>query len=317
MADLKSWNPWHGCKRYSEGCDHCYMYALDRARRVPEKSSVIVKTQSFYKPLEKDRRGRYKIPSGYQLRVNMASDTFVEEAEEWLPEMWNIIRQRPDVRFYILTKRAARMAEHLPSDWGDGYENVLLNITCENQRAFDERWPILRDIPAHHKGMNLAPMIGPIDVEPAVSTGQIEEIDLGGESFGGKRPCHYEWVKAVSDSCERHKVNFVFNATGDVFVKDGRTYQIPKSIQGEQAYRSGLSRFFGLPEFRLYHPVSHRLLPHEALYQSKFNLHRCLRCNSLETCIGCQDCGSCKDVQLLTREELLERRVRENTVQLS
>ena len=23
------WNPWHGCRKYSEGCDHCYMYYLD------------------------------------------------------------------------------------------------------------------------------------------------------------------------------------------------------------------------------------------------------------------------------------------------
>ena len=309
MADPKSWNPWHGCKRYSEGCDHCYMYALDKARRVPEKSAVIAKTQSFYQPLAKDRKGHYKVPSGYCLRVNMASDTFVEEAEAWLPEMWQIIKARPDVRFYILTKRAARMAASLPDDWGEGYENVQLNITCENQRAFDERWPILRDIPARHKGLNLAPFIGPIDIMPAVSTGQIEHIDLGGESFGGKRPCHYEWVKAVSDACEEYKVNFVFNATGDVFVKDGKTYHIPnKSTQALQAYRSRLSRFFGLPGYKLYHPFSHRMLGAEDLYQARYNLHRCLHCTSLETCIGCQDCGNCREVELVDREQIIKLR---------
>lgn len=26
------WNPWHGCRKYSEGCDHCYMYYLDNER---------------------------------------------------------------------------------------------------------------------------------------------------------------------------------------------------------------------------------------------------------------------------------------------
>ncbi|MBR1896932.1 MAG: DUF5131 family protein, partial [Pyramidobacter sp.] len=26
------WNPWHGCRRVSEGCAHCYMYFLDRLR---------------------------------------------------------------------------------------------------------------------------------------------------------------------------------------------------------------------------------------------------------------------------------------------
>ena len=26
---MNIWNPWHGCNKYSEGCDHCYMYYLD------------------------------------------------------------------------------------------------------------------------------------------------------------------------------------------------------------------------------------------------------------------------------------------------
>lgn len=36
---------------------------LDSARQVPEKSSVIAKTKSFYKLLAKDRYGHFKIPS--------------------------------------------------------------------------------------------------------------------------------------------------------------------------------------------------------------------------------------------------------------
>ena len=30
MNDI--WNPWHGCKKYSEGCENCYMYFLDSQR---------------------------------------------------------------------------------------------------------------------------------------------------------------------------------------------------------------------------------------------------------------------------------------------
>ncbi|MDE6780547.1 MAG: phage Gp37/Gp68 family protein, partial [Ruminococcus sp.] len=29
---MQIWNPWHGCRKYSEGCDHCYMYYLDTQR---------------------------------------------------------------------------------------------------------------------------------------------------------------------------------------------------------------------------------------------------------------------------------------------
>ena len=30
MHDI--WNPWHGCKKVSEGCAHCYMYYVDNLR---------------------------------------------------------------------------------------------------------------------------------------------------------------------------------------------------------------------------------------------------------------------------------------------
>ena len=30
MRDI--WNPWHGCKKISEGCKNCYMYYLDNVR---------------------------------------------------------------------------------------------------------------------------------------------------------------------------------------------------------------------------------------------------------------------------------------------
>ena len=305
MADPKSWNLWHGCQKYSEGCANCYMYVLDRAHKVPEQSGEIVRLKSLRRPLERDRKGNYKIPSGYCLRVNMTSDTFIEEADKWRKEMWDIIRQRPDVIFYILTKRVIRIAECLPSDWGEGYENVALNITCESQRAFDERWPVFRDIPARHKGLNLAPMLGAIDITPALASGQIENVGLGGEGFGGHRPCHYEWVLQVSDACRRHRVNFQFNATGSRFVMNGRTYRLDSQpLQARQACRSGLSRFFGLPEYKLRSPADGHLLAPDELMPRRFNLHRCVECSNLDICIGCQDCGTCKQVELATIDDI-------------
>jgi len=282
------------------------MYVLDKFHRVPEQSDVIQRTKSFRRPLERDRYGHYKVPAGFTLRVNMTSDTFLEEADEWRDEMWGIIRRRSDVIFYILTKRAPRIAQCLPDDWGEGYENVQLNITCENQRAFDERWPILRDIPARHKGMNLSPFIGPIDVEPAVASGQIEHIDLGGEGYGGWRPCHYEWVKQVSDTCARYRVNFSFNSTGAFFVKDGRTYHIElQETQTRQAFRSGLSHYFGQPEYKLYHPDYGQLLSVKEIFHPQFNRYRCGECTMAFACVGCSNCGKCKDAELVGLDEII------------
>ena len=306
MPDLKSWNLWHGCHKYSEGCENCYMYYLDEVRGVPERASVIKKTNDFDKPIRKDRKGRYKIPAGYCLRINMTSDSFLEEADEWRNDMWRMISLRPDVRFYILTKRVGRIKECLPTDWNEGYENVELNISCENQRAFDERWPIFRDIPAKHKGLNLAPLLGPIDITPALSSGQMDNICLGGEGFGFHRPCHYEWIKDLSEQCEKYKVNFTVNAIGSVFIKDGKEYRIEKQdTQGEQAFLSGLSRFYGNAQYKLYDPYDGHLLREDELMKKVYNANKCYRCTSLPTCIGCVDCGSCKDVELVDYDRII------------
>lgn len=77
MIDLKSWNPWHGCRKYSEGCANCYMFVLDKAHKVPGQSTEIFRTRNFSKPLERDRKGNFKVPPGYWVRVNMTSDTFL------------------------------------------------------------------------------------------------------------------------------------------------------------------------------------------------------------------------------------------------
>lgn len=41
MHDI--WNPWHGCAKCSEGCQHCYMYFLDRVRERNGAGTVFVK----------------------------------------------------------------------------------------------------------------------------------------------------------------------------------------------------------------------------------------------------------------------------------
>ena len=38
----------------------------------------------------------------------------------------------------LLTKRAHRIQDCLPADWGEGYENVMLQVTTENQARADE-----------------------------------------------------------------------------------------------------------------------------------------------------------------------------------
>ena len=245
------WNPWHGCRKCSEGCQNCYMFFL--ARLHGRDGSEIGRSKSAFRyPLARDRSGRWKVPGGETLRVCLTSDFFLEDADPWRGEAWEIIRQRPDVFFFLLTKRPRRVAETLPPGWGGGWENVHLSVSAENQRRADERIPILLSLPFRHKGVMCAPLIGPVSIRPYLASGQIEEVLCDGENYEGARPCRYEWVKSLRDECAAENVTFDFCGTGWRFVKDGRLYRLEEpGLARDQARRSGLS-FEGRPSvFRL------------------------------------------------------------------
>lgn len=192
MHDI--WNPWHGCFKKSEGCAHCYMYFLDKQRHQDGSRIYRVKNNFDY-PLHKNKDGTFKIQSGECLRVCLTSDFFLSEADVWRPEAWNIIKQRPDVGFFLLTKRPERVAACLPKDWNDGWDNVCLSVTAENQKRADERLPILLNLPFKHKGVMTAPFIGEILLKKYLAGGQLEQVIAGGENYDGSRVLKYEWVK--------------------------------------------------------------------------------------------------------------------------
>ena len=81
------------------------MFYLDSKHDNKVPSDKIYRTNNFNYPLQKNRNGEYKVKSGEHIRICMTSDFFIEEADEWRMEAWDIIRQRKDVVFFILTKR--------------------------------------------------------------------------------------------------------------------------------------------------------------------------------------------------------------------
>ncbi|NCC87453.1 MAG: DUF5131 family protein, partial [Clostridia bacterium] len=56
---MAKWNPWHGCKKYSEGCENCYVYRVDE--RHGKDSTQVTKIRDFNMPIAKNRRGEYKV----------------------------------------------------------------------------------------------------------------------------------------------------------------------------------------------------------------------------------------------------------------
>lgn len=235
------WNPWHGCKKCSEGCQNCYMFYLDRRRADRDGGDIYRTKTKFHYPVERKRDGGYKVPSGSLLRVCMTSDFFLPEADGWRDEAWDMIAERRDVMFWILTKRPERFAECLPSDWGNGWENVILNVTAENQRRADERIPILLETPARHRGVIVAPFIAPVSIGRYLSDGKIGSVSCGGENYDGARPCDYDWVRSLRGECVANDVSFSFFETGTVFIKDGKRYHLPdKALQKIMAKKADI-----------------------------------------------------------------------------
>ena len=76
------WNPWHGCRKLSEGCRHCYVYRIDS--RIDKDASEIKKNiSSFNLPIAKTRSKEYKYPAGTLFYTCFTSDFFLEEADDY------------------------------------------------------------------------------------------------------------------------------------------------------------------------------------------------------------------------------------------
>jgi len=301
------WNPWHGCTKISPGCKNCYMYALDRMREVQKPSNEFHVTGNFKYPLSKFKDGTLKVQPGERLRVNMTSDTFLKDADEIRPEMWNIIKKRPDVIFWILTKRADRIADNLPDDWGDGYDNVSINITCENQEMFNKRIDYLLNLPAKHKGLCLAPLLSDINITYALKSGQVEEIETGGENYDDPRPCNYDWIKHIAEQCKEYKINFCWYETGTRFIKDNKEHYIPnKRHQCILPFLAGLNQHYYDLEFDL-KDQNGNTIPKEQYYKKAYNIDKCLCCGNQQVCNGCTICGNCKQTpRLLSMDDFLK-----------
>ncbi|MDD3286486.1 MAG: DUF5131 family protein, partial [Bacteroidales bacterium] len=174
-----TWNLWHGCQKISQGCKNCYVYRQDEKHG--KDSSVVTKTANFNLPIKRKRDKSYKIPSGEIVYTCFTSDFFVEGADKWRKEAWEMIKTRSDLIFFIITKRIDRFMVELPEDWNEGYDNVVIASTVENQEMVDYRIPILKKLPIKHKLITCAPLLEDINLSPYLDN-TIEEVSAGGES---------------------------------------------------------------------------------------------------------------------------------------
>ena len=240
----------------------CYVYRQDELYGSIADSSLCHKNACFDLPLKKKRNGDYKISSGKIIYTCFTSDFLLSDADKWRDECWRMMKIRKDCWFYFFTKRIDRLEQCLPSDWGDGYDNVLIGCTVENQDRADYRLPIFLSLPIKHKSIIVSPILEKVDIAMYLNH-SIEEVSVGGESGALARPCNYDWILDLRRQCVEKNIPFRFHQTGANFIKDKKTYKIKRQYQLEQARKANI-------DYR----IGKDFIPETAAYQTEKEIYK-------------------------------------------
>lgn len=235
----ETWNPIIGCKRISEGCNHCY--AINNVHRglAPQHKNLTVHT----KGAGTDWNGQVNVAEhrmDLPLRttkptmwfVNSLSDPWYEGvAEATVARMFAVMALTPHHTYQVLTKRPKRMAAMLSSpSWGHRVRAAVDDLVegHPERAAAGARWVVQWNVAApvalpnvwlgtsveldkyafradHLRATPAAVRF--ISAEPLL--GPLPSLDLtsidwlivGGESGPGARPMHPQWVRDLRDRC--------------------------------------------------------------------------------------------------------------------
>lgn len=211
-----TFNPWIGCTKVSPGCTHCYAEteAKYRGWAIWGKGKTRMRTSpsTWKNPIQWNRQAQQE---RQRKRVFCASLADVFDAEidpEWRSDLWEVVRNTPFLDWLLLTKRPEKITKMLPADWGDGWPNVCLMTSVEDQLR-SNRVEILTSTPARFRALSVEPLLGPVKLKPEWLK-KLDWVIVGGESGGHARPMHPDWARALRDQCAAAKVKFLFKQWG-------------------------------------------------------------------------------------------------------
>lgn len=215
-----TWNPFVGCSRESEGCRNCYAETL--ANRLQAMGQVPYKgtsrkgkwTGKINRSSDATMRKPYKIHGPAFVFVNSMSDFWHPNANDaWRAEALEIMADRPELTFQILTKRPQLVAEIMARMGIKRVpDNVWLGATVEDGRVAD-RIPHVARFPSLINFLSVEPIVAPFG-KPDLSG--ISWAIGGGESGPGARPMRPEWVRELRDLCQHHDVPFFWKQYGKI-----------------------------------------------------------------------------------------------------
>ena len=226
----ETWNPVTGCAKVSQGCKNCYAEGVAHRFWAKQYPPVGGRPRRFTDvqchPDRLDEPLRWRKPR--RVFVNSMSDLFHDDVpDEFIGQVFAVMGRAPQHTFQVLTKRPERMRRFCAWTARTGnppLTNVWLGVSVEDQRASDERIPLLLQTPAAVRVLSCEPLLGPLEFsdvtrrsdavhqlgKPALDG--IGWVIVGGESGPAARPCDVAWVRSIVEQCRA--------AGGPAFVQD-------------------------------------------------------------------------------------------------
>jgi protein gp37 len=204
-----TFNPWWGCTRVSPGCVNCYAETFDKRTGGdhwgPGKPRRTFSDKHWNEPIKWDAKAA---KAGVQRKVfcaSMADIMDVEAPEGQRERLWDLIERTPNLIWQLLTKRPENYEKFLPSAMLSN-PRVWLGVTAEDQKHYEERWPILWALSPEVSWISYEPALGPLRLK----TGQVvpDWIICGGESGNGFRPMEERWANVLLAQCQERDVKF-------------------------------------------------------------------------------------------------------------
>lgn len=200
-----------GCHKVSPACTFCYAEVW--AKRMGHDvwglnaGRLTFGIKHWNQPV---KWNKLAVKEGKRKRVFCSSmcDLFEDHPTiiQELAKLWPLIKATPMLDWQLLTKRSDRIKDSLPADWGNGYENVWLGTTIENN-DYVHRADDLRAIPAKVRFISYEPALGPLD---KLDLTNLHWIIYGGESGPHRRPENLQWARDINARCNHAGVAFYF-----------------------------------------------------------------------------------------------------------
>jgi len=228
----KPWNPikvkgggWH-CTKCSPGCKNCWAEGMNIRFGNGEDFNGVNHQTEYFPGFEIDRH-ILESPIHWKKPQVIAFQWLGDPLHELispslLDECLEVIRKAKQHIVLMLTKRPQNFS-------GSDIKNLWHGVSICTQKEADEKIPILLQIPAAHRFVNLGPMLENISLKftGCPNCGQSKQcwfpnytickacgkevksppdsldwVTLECESGPGRRPMKLEWARSIAEQCE-------------------------------------------------------------------------------------------------------------------